>query len=136
MKTIDIVLIMAFIVLCFFICDKVNAESATITFTDAVDLEARVDSIGAVCDTVIADTLCVLFDHKDEFVLAYRDSAITCRSIEWVAVTRHFSITMVDVANTITDFGNGLYSSTLMMPQYEPDTTFSKALVVWREETR
>ena len=112
MKTIDIVLIVLFIVLCFFICDKVNAESATITFTDAVDLEARVDSIGAVCDTVIADTLCVLFNHKDEFVLAYRDSAITCRSIEWVAVTQ-----------TPHWFRGGCVPN-------------GKALVVWREETR
>ena len=124
MKTIDIVLIVLFIVLCFFICDKVNAESATITFTDVVDLEARVDSIGAVCDTFTRE-----FEETTGIL-------IRCRQIEWVAVTRHFSITMVDVANTITDFGNGLYSSTLMMPQYEPDTTFGKALVRWAEETR
>ena len=136
MKTIDIVLIMAFIVLCFFICDKVNAESATITFTDAVDLEARVDSIGAVCDTVLLPKSSWIMYWGDADTVEIISDIIIIRHIEWVAVTRHFSITMVDVANTITDFGNGLYSSTLMMPQYEPDTTFGKALVRWAEETR
>ena len=115
MKTIDIVLILAFILLCFFICDKAKAESATIMFTDEVDLEARVDSIGAVCDTVISskeywrEILPGSSYMRTHFIY---DTTRVCRHIEWVAVTQ-----------TPHWFRGGCVPN-------------GKALVRWREETK
>lgn len=145
MKTIDIVLIVLFIVgLCFFgRCERANAESATITFTDAVDLEARVDSIGAVChrvkDTLLSYELSPTYEEwrnslrDTTWYQTYQDckfdtvwsvfpyEKLICRQIEWVAVIHEPTPDKI-----YSSYGGCRVES----------ATNGKALVVWREETK
>ncbi len=99
-KSFEIKLGIAVIIIALFvICGKtVKAESAIITFTDAEDLEQRVDSIGAVCFVSHIDTIGSHYEldqtYREGDTLTYLnwvgelDTVYTCRSISWVAVLR------------------------------------------------
>lgn len=145
-----IVTVLIVILLLCGIVSVVNAESIDITFVDADDLEAQVDSIGAVC-YVVKDSLLDYSRYPtfDEWRASLKDTTwyqtyedckfdtvwsvfpyetTVCRQIEWVIKMKDAKLNKYYAAYGSLDGGYEAY--------WAVDTTLGTARVKWKEVER